>query len=92
MALSVIVGNGDAHLKNFGIIGERVVLLDTGGLTNRRSDIAERLSRDEQVEEPHVQLGLGRILAGEPELARRFNDRWKSTVNRDTVFDILGPE
>ena len=82
----------DAHLKNFGIIGERVVLLDTGGLTNRRSDIAERLSRDEQVEEPHVQLGLGRILAGEPELARRFNDRWKSTVNRDTVFDILGPE
>ncbi|MES1262008.1 MAG: hypothetical protein ABUS49_09745 [Acidobacteriota bacterium] len=82
----------DAHLKNFGVIGDRVVLLDTGGLTNRRSDIAERLSKDEQVEEPHVQLGLARILAEQPEVARRFNERWKSTVNRDTVFDILGPE
>jgi hypothetical protein len=82
----------DAHLKNFGVIGERVVLLDTGGLTNRRSDIAERLSKDEQVDEPHVQLGLARTLADQPEVAQRFNERWKATVNRDTVFDILGPE
>ena len=25
----------DAHLKNFGVCGDRIVLLDTGGLTNR---------------------------------------------------------
>jgi hypothetical protein len=82
----------DAHLKNFGVVGERVVLLDTGGLTDRWSDIAERLSKDEQVAEPHVQLGLATILANEPELAERFNERWKATVNRDTVGDILGAE
>jgi hypothetical protein len=82
----------DAHLKNFGVIGDRVVLLDTGGLTNRWSDIADRLAKDEQVEEPHVQLGLGAILASQPELAQRFNDRWKQMVNRDSVGDILGAE
>jgi hypothetical protein len=60
----------DAHLKNFGVIGNRVVLLDTGGVTNRWQDIAERLSKDEQVQEPHVQLGLEELLAGQPELAR----------------------
>jgi len=82
----------DAHLKNFGVIGDRVVLLDTGGLTNRWSDIADRLAKDEKVEEPHVQLGLGAALAKRPELARRFNDRWKSMVNRSAVGDILGAE
>lgn len=82
----------DAHLKNFGVIGDRIVLLDTGGLTDRWSDIAERLAKDEQVEEPHVQLGLGPALAGRPEVAERFNTRWKALVNRDAVGDILGPE
>jgi hypothetical protein len=75
----------DAHLKNFGVIGDRVVLLDTGGVTNRWQDINARLSRDEQVQEPHVQLGLAELLAGEPELARRFNERWKSLVNHASV-------
>jgi hypothetical protein len=75
----------DAHLKNFGVIGDRVVLLDTGGVTNRWQDITARLSKDEQVQEPHVQLGLEGLLAGQPELARRFNERWKSTVNRASV-------
>lgn len=82
----------DAHLKNFGVVGERVVLLDTGGLTNRWSDIEERLSKDEQVAEPHAQLGLAEVLAGQPELTERFNERWKSMVNRNTVGDILGAE
>ncbi len=75
----------DAHLKNFGVIGDRVVLLDTGGVTNRWQDIAERLSKDEQVQEPHVQLGLAEMLAGQPELAQRFNERWKATVNYASV-------
>jgi hypothetical protein len=82
----------DAHLKNFGVVDDRVVLLDTGGLTDRWSDIQERLAKDEQVEEPHVQLGLGAVLASQPEIARRFNERWKSMVNRETIGDILGPE
>jgi hypothetical protein len=77
----------DAHLKNFGVIGNRVVLLDTGGLTDRWSDIAARLTRDEQVEEPHVQLGLEKVLADRPDVAERFNERWKATVNRDAVLD-----
>jgi hypothetical protein len=77
----------DAHLKNFGVIGERVVLLDTGGLTNRWDDISAKLSLDEQVAEPHVQLGLDVIFADHPELARRFNERWRSLVNRDSVID-----
>jgi hypothetical protein len=82
----------DAHLKNFGVVGQRVVLLDTGGLTNRWTDISERLSKDEQVVEPHAQLGLADVLAGQPDVAFRFNERWKSMVNRDAVGDILGAE
>jgi hypothetical protein len=75
----------DAHLKNFGVIGDRVVLLDTGGVTNRWQDITARLSKDEQVPEPHVQLGLESLLAGQPEVARRFNEYWKQMVNRESV-------
>jgi len=79
----------DAHLKNYGIIGDRVVLLDTGGLTNRWSDIAEKLENDEAIEEPHVKLGLGKTLAAAPEVAERFNERWKSMVYRETVTEHL---
>ena len=61
----------DAHLKNFGIIEDRIVLLDTGGLTNRWNDIREKLSSDEQVTLPHVQLGLEGALAARPERSRR---------------------
>ena len=77
----------DAHLKNFGVIGDRIVLLDTGGLTNRWGDIDERLSKDVEIREPHVHLGLEHALEPWPEVARHFNERWKSTVNRDTVED-----
>lgn len=76
----------DAHLKNFGAIGDRVVLIDTGGVTDRWTDISARLSRDEQVEAPHKQLGLGPALAACPEVARRFDERWKSLVNRESVI------
>jgi hypothetical protein len=78
----------DAHLKNFGIIGERVVLIDAGGLTDRWSEIGSKLDIEEVVTEPHIQLGLGRCLARHPEIARRFNSKWKSTVNRDTVREL----
>jgi hypothetical protein len=78
----------DAHLKNFGVIGDRIVLIDAGGLTDRWSEIGNKLEIEEVVTEPHIQLGLGRCLGGCPEIARRFNEKWKSTVNRSTVREL----
>jgi hypothetical protein len=75
----------DAHLKNFGVIGDRIVLLDTGGLTDRWTEIEERLAVEEVVAQPHIQLGLGPVLGGRPDLAARFDARWKVVVNRDVV-------
>jgi len=75
----------DAHLKNFGVIGDRIVLLDAGGLTDRWQDIEEKLEKDEQVLEPHKALGLGEVFESQPELARRFDERWRELVNRDRV-------
>jgi hypothetical protein len=78
----------DAHLKNFGIIGDRIVLLDSGGLTDRWNNIAARLEREEGLAEPHVQLGLAGVLSEAPQLAREFNERWKAIVNRDSVQEL----
>ena len=78
----------DAHLKNFGIIGDRIVLLDSGGLTDRWNQVATRLEREEGIAEPHVQLGLEGVLFEAPQLAREFNERWKATVNRDSVREL----
>lgn len=75
----------DAHLKNFGVAGERIVLLDAGGLTDRWQEVRERLVVEEVVAQPHVQLGLGSVLAGCPEVAARFDARWKEIVNPDSV-------
>jgi hypothetical protein len=75
----------DAHLKNFGICGDRVVLLDTGGLTNRWTEIEQRLAFEKTVSRPHIQLGLGPILSQRPDIAKRFNARWKSIVNAKVV-------
>lgn len=75
----------DAHLKNFGVCGERVVLLDTGGLTNRWSEIMNTLQFEEQVVEPHRRLGLREILKARPDIAARFDQAWKSVVNPETV-------
>lgn len=75
----------DAHLKNFGAIGERIVLLDAGGLTNRWSEVEKYLETEELISQPHAQLGLGTLLADHPEIARRFDKHWKATVNRENV-------
>jgi hypothetical protein len=75
----------DAHLKNFGVTGDRVVLLDPGGLTDHWAEIESRLCFEEVAAEPHIQLGLGSILGSCPEIARRFDARWKAIVNRDRV-------
>jgi hypothetical protein len=78
----------DAHLKNFGVCGDRVVLLDTGGLTNRWTEIMDTLAYEEGVTEPHSRLGLGEVLKDRPDIAARFNARWKSLVNSAAVRDV----
>lgn len=76
----------DAHLKNFGVAGDRIVLLDVGGLTDRWHEVHERLIFEEVVTQPHVQLGLGSILASCPAIADEFDARWKEIVNRESVL------
>jgi hypothetical protein len=71
----------DAHLKNFGICGDHVVLLDTGGLTNRWPEIEKKLAGEEALPQPHVRLGLGPILASRPDIAERFDSQWRQVVN-----------
>lgn len=75
----------DAHLKNFGVIGDRIVLLDAGGLTDRWRDVEEKLEKDEQIVEPHKALGLEEVFESQPELAHRFDERWRELVNRNRV-------
>ena len=79
----------DAHLKNFGVHGDRIVLLDAGGLTNRWAEIEGRLAIEEVATQPHIQLGLGPILGGRPDIGARFDARWKATVNRAVVQQHL---
>jgi hypothetical protein len=76
----------DAYLKNFGVTGDRVVLLDPGGLTDHWPEIERRLSAQAGVAEPHLQLGLGPLLDSRPDIADRFNARWKEIVSRDGVL------
>lgn len=78
----------DAHLKNFGVTGDRVVLIDPGGLTHRWHEIADRLLFEDEVQRPHAQLGLENTLRDHPDIAARFDAAWKSLVNPDTVRRI----
>ncbi len=71
----------DAHLKNFGVVEDRVVLLDAGGLTNEWEEVENRLAFEDVVVEPHIQLGLGALLGARPDIAARFNARWKQVVS-----------
>ena len=72
----------DAHLKNFGVAGDHVVLLDYGGLTTHWPDVENRLAFDD---EPHVQLGLEMTLRDRPDIAERFDAQWRVTVNPEVV-------
>ena len=75
----------DSHLKNYGVIGERVVLLDPGGLTQCWNEIGNRLAWESSVEAPHVQLGLGKLLASRPDIAQRFDERWRELLTEEGV-------
>ena len=77
----------DAHLKNFGVSGDRIVLLDTGGVTDRWEEVEAKLSFEQVVSQPHIQLGLGPVLGVCPEVANRFNTRWKALVNPSAVWE-----
>ncbi|MBL8178244.1 MAG: hypothetical protein JNK48_26450 [Bryobacterales bacterium] len=70
----------DAHLKNFGVVGDRVVLIDSGGLTDEWHEVENKLAFEDVAVEPHIQLGLGPVLGARPDIAQRFNARWKQLV------------
>jgi hypothetical protein len=78
----------DAHLKNFGVIGERVVLLDAGGLTDHWEEVEQHLEKVDRAAEPHAELGLGEVLQDAPAVASRFNARWKEAVNAEAVREV----
>ncbi len=78
----------DPHLKNYGVMDQRVVLLDTGGLTNRWSDIEERLGLEHEFLSPHAGLGLEMTLRDRPDIAEWFDARWRATVNPAAVRRI----
>lgn len=80
----------DAHLKNFGVIDERVVLLDAGGLTDHWEEVERHLELIDRAAEPHREMGLGEVLEGAPEVAGRFNAKWKAAVNREAVREHWG--
>jgi hypothetical protein len=76
----------DAHLKNFGVIGDRLVLLDTGGLTDAWHEIDQKLGIGDEL--PHAMLGLEMTLRDRPDIAGRFDERWRATVNPEVVRSL----
>jgi hypothetical protein len=75
----------DPHLKNYGVMADRVVLLDAGGLTNHWPDIEKRLGRQDEFDDPHVQLGLEMTLRDRPDISQRFDVRWRAALNLEAV-------
>ncbi len=75
----------DPHLKNYGVVEDRVVLLDAGGLTNNWADIERRLGGYDEFDSPHIRLGLEMTLRDRPDIAERFDADWRATVNAGTI-------
>ncbi|MGQ9633220.1 MAG: hypothetical protein ACUVXB_03145 [Bryobacteraceae bacterium] len=76
----------DAHLKNYGVIGARIVLLDPGGLTDHWPEVANHLAGSTSQDEPHRHLGLASLLKDHPEIAARFDTRWREVVTPEIVL------
>jgi hypothetical protein len=76
----------DPHLKNYGVIGDRVVLLDAGGLTNNWAEIEERLSAEDLFTSPHVRFGLEMTLRDRPDIAARFDALWRTETSAESVL------
>ena len=80
----------DPHLKNFGVVADRVVLLDAGGLTNNWNEIEKKLLiQEDEFDSPHVRLGLEMTLRDRPDISGRFDDRWRALVNPESVLSNL---
>jgi hypothetical protein len=62
-----------------------VVLLDSGGLTDRWAEIETRLAPSDSAA-PHVMLGLETVLRARPDIAARFDERWNQVVSREGVL------
>jgi hypothetical protein len=71
----------DFHLENFGVTGDRVVLLDAGGLTNRWREIEGHLADKDPFLSPRAALGLEMTLRDRPDIAARFDAQWREIVN-----------
>ncbi len=78
----------DAHLKNFGVIQNRVVLIDSGGLTDRWEDVERYLASVAKNGPVWRQFGMEEILAGSPELAQRFDARWRALTAPESMRDL----
>ncbi len=76
----------DAHLKNYGVTGDRVVLLDPGGLTDHWPEIERRLTSQASRPAPHAELGLSTLLRDRPDISDRFDRRWKEIVSHEGVL------
>ncbi len=75
----------DPHLKNYGVMGDHVVLLDAGGLADNWQDIEKQLGFQAESASPHELLGLEMTLRDRPDIAQRFDARWRATVNPEAV-------
>jgi hypothetical protein len=71
--------------QELGVVGDRVVLLDSGGLTDRWAEIETRLAPSDSAA-PHVMLGLETVLRARPDIAARFDERWNQVVSREGVL------
>ncbi len=78
----------DAHLKNFGVIQSRVVLIDSGGLTDRWEDVERHLASVARNGPAGRQFGLEEILAGAPELSERFEAHWRELTAPQSLRDL----
>lgn len=78
----------DAHLKNFGVIESRVVLLDPGGLTDSWDDVERHLTSVASAGPPSRQFGLAEILKDNPALAARFDERWREVADPQSIRDF----
>jgi hypothetical protein len=77
----------DAHLKNYGVIEDRVVLLDAGGLTNDWADIEKRLGAQDELVSPHARLGLEMTLRDRPDISERFDAHWKAAMKPEAILN-----
>jgi hypothetical protein len=81
------VFSADPHLKNYGVIGKRIVLLDFGGLTMDLKVVEDHLQETNGHRRPDQRLRLEKILEKRPDIAGRFNANWDNLMQLSVVRD-----